>query len=246
MRTIPQHVDSTGKLLNRLALVAIDPVMQKGKLIAPPPKKILVTPSLLREFRCVSGCTACCLPFTLDYTPEEFEDLDWTEEITKQAVDQFRLRTIEVDGRSYEVLSYPQYKDNSCPYLRQTRENGALGCGFWSKDNSTQPVECAAAPQLLMTTRGMGSTVIMKKPFGRAWSWKVKPQCEFDPVIDHIKKIPDNFDLSNEIMLLKRYLHWADYLDIPTWIPAIIEILEDFPNQLRLTNLRSVIIDCQP
>lgn len=248
-RTIPGHVDSTGKLLERIALCARGPVLQKGKVLRTPPSRIVVAPSLLREFRCVAGCTACCLPFTLDYTNDEYDSfgLDgWTEEIAVQTLDEFEPRQLEVNGKNFEIQTYPQYKDPSCPYLRPTRttDSGevALGCGFWSADNSTQPLECAAAPQLLMTTRGEGTTVIMKRPFGRGWAWKDKPQCEFDPVFDKIDKIPDDFDLSNEVMLLERYCHWANYLEIDTYLPEIIAVVENLPDELRRSGLTSVVV----
>lgn len=239
-RTIPGHVDSTGKLLERLALVAKEPVLQKGKVVRTPPHQLYVSPSVLRQFNCASGCTACCLPFTLDFTPEEFDTLDWTEEIAEQAIDQFSMRVVEVNGAKHPVYSYPQYLDDSCPYLRPTREGGALGCGFWTADNSTQPLECAAAPQLLMTTRGEGNTVIMKRPFGRGWAWKNKPQCEFDPVIDHPGKIPDTYDFTDEITLLNRYEGWAKHFGIPTYIPEIIEVLENMPSILRAEGIKMI------
>lgn len=273
-RTIPGHVDSTGKLLDRLSLVAKRPIVQNGKVLRDPPEKVAVSPSIMRRFSCVSGCTACCLPFTLDYTPDEFNTFAWTDEIVDQAVDQFKSRFIEVNGKYHEVVTYEQFRDPKCPYLRPTRGTcphcegagniegteksfggpeleecptcagygQALGCGFWTQSNSTQPLECAAAPQVLMTTRGMGTTLIMKRPFGRGWAWKDKPQCEFDPVLDKVAKIPDDFDLSNEIMLMERYLHWANHLGVETHLPAIIEVLQDYPRRLRASNLASVVV----
>ena len=249
-RTIPGHVDSTGKLLERLALVAKVPVVVDGKLLKRgdgqaryeimPPDNVYISPSVLRQFTCVSGCTACCLPFTLDFTPEEFDTLEWNEEIAEQATRQFGPRWIYVNGKAHKIYTYEQYKDPSCPYLRPTREGGALGCGFWTQNNSTQPLECAAAPQILMTTRGEGNTVIMKRPFGRGWAWKDKPQCEFDPVIDHPGKIDLQFDLSNEIMLMERYESWAQHLGIETHIPEIISGLSRLPQLLRDSGIKMI------
>lgn len=239
-RTIPGHVDSIGKLLERIALVAKEPVVHNGKQLRTPPDEIFIAANMVREFRCVSGCTACCLPFTLDFTPEEYDGFEMAPDIEEQALDLFSTRPVTVNGEKHTVVTYEQYKDPSCPFLRPTREGGALGCGFWTEDNSTQPLECAAAPQLLMTTRGEGRTYIMKKPFGRGWAWKDKPQCEFDPVIDKVSNIPENYDLSNEIMLLERYHHWANHFGIDTYLPQIVETMNDLPEHLRASNLASV------
>jgi hypothetical protein len=211
-----------------------------------PPHKVVVTPSIMRDFACVAGCTACCLPFTLDFTNDEFNSLEWTNGIEEEAIDRFRTRHIVVNDKVFPIQTYEQFRDDACPFLRPTRIRAdgasALGCGFWTADNSTQPVECAAAPQLLMTTRGIGVTALMSKPFGRGWKWQNKPQCDFDPVIDRIAKIPDDYDLSDKINLLERYRHWAEYLEVDTWIPEILEVLSDFSARLRASNLQSVVV----
>jgi hypothetical protein len=253
-RTIPGHVDSLGKLLERLSLVAKEQIYRDGKQVTrttdssgeydvEPPSTITLSPSLLRKFECVSGCTACCLPFTLDFTPEEFDTFDWTDEIVTQAIDQFSNRMVEINGVRREVLTYEQFRDPSCPYLRPTRPGGALGCGFWSQDNSTQPLECAAAPQLLMTTRGAGNTVMMKRPFGRGWAWQDKPQCYFEDVPVKVGEVPADFSLDNEIMLLERYGHWADHFGVETYIPAIIEGMRVYPGMVRDGHVRSYAIE---
>jgi hypothetical protein len=219
-----------------------------------PPEHVYLSPSLLRTFECVAGCTACCLPFTLDFTNDEFNGFaieKWEEEITEQADGQFKDRILNINGHDIRIQTYEQYKDDSCPYLRTTRVTAdgveAKGCGFWTADNSTQPIECAAAPQLLMTTRGQGNTVLMTRPFGRGWAWKDKPQCDFQPIFDNIKKVPTDEEaepiLKDRIMLLNRYLHWADYLEINTHLPNIIETLQDLPLILQQEGLKMVEVE---
>jgi hypothetical protein len=226
-RSIPRHVDSVEKLVDRLALIAKVPVIYNGKRLRPrPPTHLFLSPSLLREFRCHVGCTACCLSFTLDFTEDEFQRFLWRADISQEAHMRLRKRRITVNGRMFTIMSYPQYKDPSCPFLRATRPGGALGCGFWTTGNSTQPLECAAAPQISMTTRGPDTTVLMKRPFGRGWNWKVPPQCEFDPLLDGPGDLARAVDLRDEIALLRRYQHWADLLKIPTHLPAIISTMQ--------------------
>jgi len=223
VRSVPRHVDSVEKLVDRLALVAKVPVIYNGHRLRPaPPRHLFLSPSLLRAFRCHVGCTACCLSITLDFTEAEFARFVWSDDVAGPARHKFRPRKVQVNGFTYTILSYPQYQDPSCPFLRPTRPGGALGCGFWTQNNGTQPLECSAAPQLSMTTRGPDTTVLMKRPFGRGWAWKEKPQCEFEPTLDGIGDLARAVDLRDEIALLHRYQHWADVLHIPTHLPAII------------------------
>lgn len=240
-RTVPSHVDSTGKLLNRLALMTGDEVRQKGRLVVEPRETLLLQPSLARDFFCVAGCTACCLPFTLDYCPEEWHVLDQQAPADVGAPmpgDDFNVRTVEVNGEEHEIWSYPQYEDDQCPYLRPIREDGAGGCSFVPSQNF-QPLECAAAPQILNSTRGDRYATLSSRPFGRGWAWKDKPQCEFTDLIVTESDLED-LDMADKIDLLKRYQMWADHLSIDTVIPEVIEILSDFRNRLVENDLKAI------
>lgn len=250
-RTIPGLVDSIDKMMGSIALLAKEPVFHEGKQVSVtrdgigkvyinPPKSLSLSPSLLRDFTCTVGCTACCLPITLDYTPEEFATFEWTDEIAAQAEEQFYVRVINVNGEDAEVATYEQFREPSCPYLRPTREGGALGCGFWTADNSTQPLECAKAPQLLVTTRGEGHHCLMSRPFGRGWAWQNKPQCEFSPILDNLREVPEEFDYSQYQMLLERYLHWSDHFGVETYIPEVLEVLPHLHEILREEGLHMV------
>lgn len=226
-RSVPRQVDSVEKLVDRLALMAKVPVIYNGKRLRPAaPTHIFLSPSLLRAFHCHLGCTACCLPITLDFTEEEFRKLHWSDDIEQAARLRFRPRRVVVNGYPYTIMSYPQYKDPACPFLRPTRPGGALGCGFWTANNATQPLECSSAPQLLMTTRGVGMTMITKHIFTRGFKWKVPPQCEFAPTITSVDDLARAVDLKDEIALLHRYQYWADFLHIPTHLPAIITAMQ--------------------
>lgn len=237
-RSTPKFPDSTGKLLHRLSRVAKIPIYQKGKLLNEVPRNIFVSPALLRRFTCVEGCIACCcVRITVDFTPEEFLNFEWTEEVSTDAQDLFKTRVIEVNGKEYDIITYEQFKDPACKFLRPIRgKENVLGCAFYLYGgNDTQPLECAAAPQLLMSHRGP-DTIITKRPFGRAWAFKVTPQCDFEPIFTRSDQVPEGTGamlLKNEIALLRRYLHWAEYLDIPTYIPDVIKVLEELPDMIR-------------
>lgn len=156
------------------------------------------------------------------------------------AVD-FQKRKVEVNGHQRTVYTYPQYKDDQCPYLSPTRPDGNLGCSFWDTE-AGQPLECAAAPQLLMSTRGDKYATLSKRPFGRAWAWKETPQCEFTDLVMTPDDIPDDLDLSNEIGLLRRYQEWAYLFEIRTVIPQVVKVLENFREELIANEMRSISI----
>ena len=244
-RVTPANPDSIEKLLTRLALVAKSPIYSGGKQVAYCPDHIYLSPTLLREFKCVSGCVACCQAFTLDFTPQEWRRFRWTEEVRKQARACFTPRLVEVCGENFKVVSYDQSKLSACPFLRPTRETQsgtpALGCGFWTSSNSTQPLECAAAPQLRMEARaapapdlfgvaGRRVSVIAKKPFGRGWLFDA--QCDFSPVEREALKQRVGLGLTildDTVALLNRYQLWANHFKIETRIPALLAALKIFP-----------------
>jgi hypothetical protein len=243
VRSVPRHVDSVEKLLDHIALFAKVPVVYNGRALREDvPKHIFLSPSILRSFRCVDGCTACCLSFTLDYLPREFSFYStlWEEGVTQMAQEKFEKREVEVNGLKGYVMSYPQYKDPACPFLRPTRQGGALGCGFWHVGNATQPLECASAPQLMFTTRGLENTVLLKRPFGRAWAWKDKPQCEFSPILDHPGQVDPAYHCDNERMLLQRYREWANYFQIPHHFDVVIDAMTHLAQTIHEGGVRLV------
>lgn len=236
-RSHPSDRDSVDKLLHRLALLATHEVYTDGKLVVEQRESLLIYPSLARDFTCVAGCTACCLPFTIDYTPQEMRTHreSWDKETRERLDALFTERMVEVNGKRSKIYSYAQYLDDQCPFLQPVREQGALGCSLYP----AQPLECASAPQLRMSTRGDKYATISKQPFGRAWAWNDTPQCEFSPS----GPIPEaDVDLSNEIGLLRRYKVWADLFQIKTVIPEVVKVLSHFRENLIETNGASIEI----
>lgn len=235
-RTISSMVDSTQKLLHRIALVSPDPVFLNGKKLMNPSHTVCVTPSLLRDFVCTPGCTACCQGFTLDFTPQEFwHTRPWdTDKLPIDIMEFFQTRHININNFEYPILTAKQYEHDHCPMLVPVESRGGnLGCSMWPMP----PLECEAAPNLLMTNRGEGVSMIMKKPFGRGWAWKETPQCQFNP-----PENPMKVDLTQEIKLLRRYQHWADYMKIPTVIDKIVEVMGDLPQRIHQNNGASIRI----
>lgn len=247
-KTQIDHADSVGKLLSQLQLVSRVPVTYNGKptrAIDRPggpgsttkwvwhydiPTEFYVSPAIMRGFECKLGCTACCLPFTLDYTPEEWAQ-GWEG---TQDVERFEVREVLVNDKKFPVYSYPQYQDPQCPYLAPVREGGALGCTFWGK-GAGPPVGCASAPQILFTSRGAEVSMLTSKIFGRGWKWDNPAQCIFHPVADKLSAIPADADnqCHERADLLRRFLHWAEYLGLDTVLPQAIDAVEHLPDILK-------------
>lgn len=238
-RQAPKDVDSVRKLVGRLQLVSPTPLLYNGEQLKEVPIAFFVSPAVLRYFECKVGCTACCLPFTLDFTPEEYFDETWGKDLDSRADRMFRSRTVRVNGRVKEIISYDQYKDDQCPFLAPIREGGALGCSFWSHGVG-QPLECEAAPQLKMTSR-KDISMLTSRPYTDGDKWKDPAQCIFHPVADHLAAIPDNAEAQclERAETLRRYLHWAEYLEVKTYLPEAIEAVENLPAILRDNGVRS-------
>ena len=85
-------------------------------------------------------------------------------------------------------------------------------CSLWPNP----PIECFAAPQVQIFPR-QSETQITGRIFSRWWKWPEgnRPQCQFRSEFslearDHLVRV------------LERYLEWAEYFEIPTTIPEVI------------------------
>lgn len=207
--------DSVAKLVRNLAALSPQPVTFQGKPVLPyRVERVTLGASMFREFICTPGCTACCLPFTIDYTPQEFRRLP--AELRNRVP--WAVREVVVNKKQWPVYSFNQALLPQCPYLTIRRPTGGWGCALWPRS----PLECAAAPQLHFITRQTGSTHITKQPFSRAWRFAQKPQCQFISTPG-----PERLwaEFQKNIQLLRRYAHWAAYLEIPVCLDAIIAAL---------------------
>jgi hypothetical protein len=229
-------------MLYRIGLLTRQPIIREGEVFAPAVTEVYASPALRRTFECKVGCIACCsVKITVDFSPEEFASFKWSKKVRAKATDLFSKREIEVNGKQFPIFTYNQFADPACQFLDNVREGGALGCSFYPH----QPLECASAPQLSMTTIA-GHSVITKRPFGRWQQWTNVPQCIFSPTPVPLsplmrtkkkkKKAPINdadHELANEIGLLKRYKGFADYFELDTHLDAVIQALRDLPDTLE-------------
>lgn len=216
-----RYPDSIDKLVHHLACLAPEQeVTYNGKaLIDAPPTRVAVGSSMFKRFVCADGCTSCCLPFTIDYTPEEFAGLP--EELQDRVP--WEVREIVVSGRRRAVVSFDQSVLPRCPYLTaELPHGGGLGCSLWPKS----PIECASAPQVTIRYQRPAWTYVTKRPFGYGWRFKPTPaQCAFFAEDDEVAL---RIILLKDAALLERYLHWAQYLGVDTVLPQVVALLRSF------------------
>lgn len=226
-RVTPSRVDSVERIVNRLAKISKEPVLFNSLVFAPP-SQVCLSPTLVRDFTCVSGCSACCsIAVTLDYLDSEVEQFQWNKAERKEVIIAFKRRSVTVNGTERFVWSYPQYADNRCPWLRNVRPDGNLGCSLWTNEDMLQPLECASSPNLSFDWRKETSvTYIKKRPFGRASQWANVPQCEFDPGCR-------DDSVANELKVLRRYKLWAETFELNTYIDEIIAGVTILPRLVR-------------
>lgn len=202
------YYDSLDKIVQvYLACVTKEPIEYKNRIFYP--RRLSVSPNLVRTFICPSMCGGCCLAFTMDYLPGEC-----ARHLS------FRQRAITVNRRefNFETLNTPQnHQLRTCPHMNlqdgrcQIYEHRAFSCKFEPIRfrMSTDP----GRPHYLGTT-----------PFGRGWSYTritgVKgAACLFTNNIT-LHTINAAFE---RVLELKR---WADYFQIEHRVEQILEIID--------------------
>lgn len=203
------HADSVEKIVGQLAMLSPGPVsyfptrpdgsLGRERVFRGSASRIVVGPSVFREFVCASGCTACCQKFTLDYTPEEF--------LNVQHRAGFVERIVVVNGKRRVIITNDQNANPICDFLSVEKPSGGLGCAQWP----TPPLSCHSAPQVQLQQRPDGSTHVLKRPFGRAWAMRPTPKCEFEATTDFSR-----MDLDGIIAIFDRFRRWGEYLGVPT------------------------------
>jgi len=218
--------DSTEKLLSQITNISLQKISYNDKLLN---KKVnsnfKIGKSFWRKFICAKGCTACCLNFSLDYIPKEFELY-----IDDDLKDEFKKRKVNVNGKEkivYSVLENFRDKDK-CIFLidRRTDDKTVPGCEFYPNP----PLSCLSAPQILFTSRSNNDTgYLLKKIFGRYWNFEEEVKCEF--------KEENDYDYSQELHILERFKWWIDYFEIDTMIDEYIHVI----NNLKERNINKTI-----
>lgn len=207
-------MDSVVKVITRyFATLTKEPFTFMGSKIAP--RRLLVSPMLLRGVDCPSGCGACCRRFTLDWLPSERGKL--LEHGYKMKF--VRERLIEFNGKEIPILSDIQgHGDYFCRNLNP--ENGRCGIHLFS------PFSCDF--ELIRTFEAVDDNSpnrLSQQLFGRGWNMtritdgKKGAMCSMLPVT------PDT--VASVVRRMKRFQDWANHFGLKnTWAPEVIELVE--------------------
>lgn len=68
-----------------------------GGQLLEPPKKLVLSDTFWREYKCFLNCGACCLAFSLDFLPYEWFKLE------EQKAGRWQM--VQANGRTREVIS---------------------------------------------------------------------------------------------------------------------------------------------
>lgn len=210
-----RYPDSYMKNLTQISVVAKRPFEVGSKMMVPP-NTLSISQTFFRKYGCYLNCGGCCSgDISLDYLPSEVMDVIHEVGITPEV-----RWTVPINGEPRELFTIPQepqtlHGHQFCRFLDPTDAH----CTIHEKN----PFSCQI--ELIKFRRMKDRGYMMKVPFGRAWALHrfdgVKGQvlCTFDDfALDQLK--------NNDIPALQRMLEWAEYLDIPTYLPEILDSLE--------------------
>lgn len=210
-RPSPGEKDSARKILEQLGKISKQEMKINGEKVLSAPEEIKVGKSFRKGFKCVPGCTACCLNFSLDYIPSEFDEC-----LDDETKEKFGERTIQVNGRKKKIYTIEDnfQEGEECMFLVNNRTDSDDGKGCELYPNP--PLSCISAPQVNFIYRSdLETTYLQKRPFGRASQWTNIPQCEFE----------GKWDREEDLNILQRFFRWARYFEIDTALAEIIDEL---------------------
>lgn len=184
--------DSVDKIVTYIEAVTNQDFTYKGKIYKAKP--MVVSPFLLRGFKCPAMCGGCCnLKFSLDYIPSEIKPYELVE------------RQVDFDGRKVTVWSDFQVgnEGKACKHLDLS--NGR--CMIHMK----HPFSCDFEVLKFLHRARSGDSVAITKLFGRGWAMtKVDGTkgalCEITP--------PDQESITDLQRKLRRLDEWCQHFGI--------------------------------
>jgi len=163
-----------------------------------PPTKVVISDKFFRSAKC-KGCGKCCSGISRSFLPEETDEQFRIEkDITNQLF-------VSINGRTSLPFWIHYNKGEKCDFLKNNL------CGV----HSNKPIQCSLAPIYIDWNKGRAR--LIKRPHGR--NWRFGCPIEF-------KKFDYNEFLSWDLVMLKRLQKVAEYLNISTWLPEIIDYLD--------------------
>jgi hypothetical protein len=194
-----RHDDTVDKIVSvYLGGLCRRPFRYKGRSFVP--RRVRVSPQLLRGYTCYAGCGGCCGSFSLDYLPAE----DAPANVT--------ARTVELDGRAVTLRSDMQTAaaDRWCGNL--DRDTGR--CTIYAR----RPFACDF--ELIRLLSYDDHVVVTQKQYGRFWAM-LRLDGERGVPCDMLP--PDPATIAEVERKLTRLETWAEHFGVATCVPAILD-----------------------
>lgn len=186
--------------------VASKPFEYNGEIYTP--KKVVVSPLIFRGMTCPMACGGCCFKFSLVWLPLEPKPYLTVEKdlVTVNGVERY----VYIDRQAANT-------DHFCTHLQ--KKDGR--CGI----HGQHPFTCDF--ELIRFVHQADRVDIATRPFGRGWSYeRVTGQkgalCDVLP--------PSEKHRDDAVRKLWRLKQWADYFELPTHLPRILDWVRSGPH----------------
>jgi len=197
-----RHNDSIDKIICvYLSSVCSHSFSYKGKTYSP--KRLVVSPLLLRGHTCPSNCGACCGSFSLDFLPSE------------RCNERAKAREILISGNRITIRSDLQIDIDEHWCRNLNRESGR--CSIYQE----RPFACDF--ELIRFLSYETKVLLIHKQYGRFWAMERLhggdgALCEM---------LPRSESLVREVVRkLTRLEDWAMHFKVKTRIPLILNWIE--------------------
>ena len=163
-----------------------------------PPTKVVISDKFFRSAKC-KACGKCCSGISRAFLPEEVDE-QWR--IEKGIIDQL---SVSINGR--DALPFWVYFNHSekCDFLVNSR------CSV----HSNKPIQCSLTPMYFDKVKDR--TRLTKRLPGRNW----RVGCPME-----LKEFDYDEFLNWDLVMLKRLRRVAEYLNISSWLPEVIDYLD--------------------
>jgi Fe-S-cluster containining protein len=201
------QTNTLDKVVGYMAMVCAEPFTFDGESYVP--KRLRVSPDLVRGYTCPVNCGACCMKFSLDYIP--------AERVPDQL--QLRVRTVEANGKLKAVFSDLQTSNNdrSCKHL--DKRDGR--CNI----HGDHPFSCDFELLRFHTyTDDENANQFSTRLFGRKWAMlRIDGDrgalCEITEI--------DESTVKDTVRKLRRLATWCEYFGVVHKVHDIIEWAQD-------------------
>lgn len=226
-----KHPDSVAKTLKQISVVAAEPFTYEGTLYTPP-ARVKVGESFWRKYGCYLNCGGCCLSFTLDYLPHEWER--FSERYPEQA-QRGAARLVTVNGTAQQVFTLSN-RDGAEAHGRRYCELLDMETGACTV-HEENPFSCRI--ELIKFRIVHDTGYVLKAPYGRAHNMQRVldvPQDELGVLCDFAEFSEEQF-YRNDLPRLRQMQVWARHFGIMTYLPDMMRMLQLCVEQRQLREI---------